>query len=53
VLSPARQMEFSKLMPRMEQSTICQVIMVTHSPMLMAYPNARACYGCRNTGWSP
>jgi len=40
-LSPSRQMEFLKLMRRMEQSTICQVIMATHSPMLMAYPNAR------------
>src|SRR5436190_5146820 len=40
-LSPARQMEFLKLLRRMEQSTICQVIMATHSPMLMAYPNAR------------
>jgi predicted ATPase len=40
-LSPARQMEFLKLMWRMEQSTICQIIMATHSPMLMAYPNAR------------
>src|ERR1700694_2686557 len=39
-LSPARQMEFLKLMRRMEQSTICQVVMTTHSPMLMAYPNA-------------
>src|SRR6202171_155357 len=40
-LSPARQMEFLKLMRRMEESTICQIIMATHSPMLMAYPNAR------------
>jgi predicted ATPase len=40
-LSPARQMEFLKLLRRMEQSTICQVVMATHSPMLMAYPNAR------------
>jgi len=40
-LSPARQMEFLKLMHRMEQSTICQVVMATHSPMLMAYPKAR------------
>ena len=39
-LSPARQMEFLKLMRRMEQSTICQIIMATHSPMLMAYPGA-------------
>ena len=34
-------MEFLKLMRRMEESTICQVIMATHSPMLMAYPGAR------------
>jgi len=40
-LSPARQIEFLKLMQRMEQSTIFQVVMATHSPMLMAYPNAR------------
>jgi predicted ATPase len=40
-LSPARQMEFLKLMRRMEQSTICQVVMATHSPMLMAYPGAQ------------
>ena len=40
-LSPSRQMEFLKLMHRMEQSTICQIVMATHSPMLMAYPNAR------------
>ena len=40
-LSLARQMEFLKLMQRMEQSTICQIIMATHSPMLMAYPSAR------------
>ena len=40
-LSPARQIEFLKLMRRMEQSTICQIVMATHSPMLMAYPDAR------------
>jgi predicted ATPase len=40
-LSPAGQMEFLKLMRRMEKSTNCQVVMATHSPMLMAYPNAR------------
>jgi predicted ATPase len=39
-LSPARQMEFLKLMRRMEESRHCQVIMATHSPMLMAYPDA-------------
>ena len=33
--------EFLKLMRRMETSTICQVVIATHSPMLMAYPGAR------------
>src|SRR5882757_7989764 len=40
-LSPARQIEFLKLLRRMDQSGVSQVIMATHSPMLMAYPNAR------------
>src|SRR5438477_8638809 len=40
-LSPARQMEFLKLMRRMDTSGNCQIIMATHAPMLMAYPNAR------------
>ena len=40
-LSPSRQVEFLKLLRRMEQSGRCQVIMATHSPMLMAYPGAR------------
>ena len=40
-LSPARQMEFLKLMRRMENIGHCQIIMATHSPMLMAYPDAR------------
>ena len=40
-LSPARQMEFLKLMRRMEESTHCQIIMATHAPILMAYPGAR------------
>ena len=40
-LSPSRQIEFLKLLQRMDNSGICQVIMATHSPMLMAYPNAR------------
>src|SRR6201996_653371 len=39
-LSPARQIEFLKLLHRMDESGRCQVIMATHSPMLMAYPNA-------------
>jgi predicted ATPase len=40
-LSPTRQIEFLKLLRRMEQSKICQVIMATHSPILMAFPDAR------------
>jgi predicted ATPase len=40
-LSPSRQIEFLKLLRRMDESKICQVIMATHSPMLMAYPGAR------------
>src|SRR5450755_3496097 len=40
-LSPSRQIEFVKLLRRMDQSGICQVIMATHAPILMAYPNAR------------
>lgn len=39
-LSPSRQIEFLKLMRRMEDIGHCQIIMATHSPMLMAYPNA-------------
>ena len=39
-LSPSRQIEFLKLMRRMEEIGHCQIIMATHSPMLMAYPNA-------------
>jgi len=30
-----------KLMRRMENTGHCQIIMATHSPVLMAYPNAR------------
>jgi predicted ATPase len=40
-LSPSRQVEFLKLLRRMDRSAICQVIMATHSPMLMAYPGAK------------
>src|SRR6201996_8188439 len=39
-LSPARQIEFLKLMRRMETTGHCQIIMATHSPVLMAYPGA-------------
>jgi predicted ATPase len=40
-LSPSRQLEFLKLLRTMDRSQICQVIMATHSPLLMAYPGAR------------
>src|SRR5258708_33274317 len=40
-LSPTRQIEFLKLLRRMDRSSNCQVIMATHAPILMAYPNAR------------
>ncbi|RDV01324.1 AAA family ATPase [Undibacter mobilis] len=40
-LSPSRQIEFLKLMRAMERSGICQVIMATHAPLLMAYPGAQ------------
>ncbi len=39
-LSPSRQIEFLKLLRAMERSGLCQVIMATHSPLLMAYPGA-------------
>jgi predicted ATPase len=32
--------EFLKLLRRMDESSHCQVIMATHSPILMAYPGA-------------
>lgn len=40
-LSPARQLRLLRLMRQMEVSRHCQVIMATHSPLLMAYPGAR------------
>lgn len=40
-LSPARQMDFLKLLHRMDRSGRCQVIMATHAPLLMAYPHAQ------------
>jgi len=40
-LSPTRQIELLKLLRRMEQSGTAQVIMATHSPLLMACPKAR------------
>jgi predicted ATPase len=40
-LSPSRQIAFLRLLRRMDASGICQVIMATHAPILMAYPGAR------------
>lgn len=40
-LSPSRQIEFLKLLDRMRKSSVCQVIMATHAPILMAYPEAQ------------
>ena len=40
-LSPSRQILFLRLLRRMERFAKCQVIMATHSPLLMAYPGAR------------
>ena len=39
-LSPSRQVEFLKLLRRMDEARICQIVMATHSPILMAYPDA-------------
>lgn len=39
-LSPTRQIAFLKLLRRMDRSGQCQVIMATHSPLLMACPGA-------------
>jgi predicted ATPase len=40
-LSPSRPIEFLKLTQLMDKSGHSQVIMATHSPFLVAYPNAR------------
>lgn len=40
-LSPLRQIEFLKLLRRMDRNGVSQVIMATHAPILMAYPGAQ------------
>ncbi len=40
-LSPSRQVEFLKLLHAIRRARLGQVIMATHSPLLMAYPEAR------------
>lgn len=39
-LSPAKQFAFLKLLRQMQRANNCQVIMATHSPILMALPDA-------------
>jgi predicted ATPase len=39
-LSPTRQLSFLSLLHSMEQSGKCQFIIATHSPILLAYPDA-------------
>lgn len=40
-LSPSRQFSFLRLLARMDAAGHAQVLMATHSPILMAYPGAR------------
>jgi predicted ATPase len=40
-LSPTRQLELLKVLRRIDRARNAQVVMATHSPMLMACPNAR------------
>ncbi len=40
-LSPRRQLDFLRQIRQMDHSGQCQVIMATHSPLLMAYPRAQ------------
>ena len=39
-LSPARQLAFLKVLRRMQEGGVAQVVMATHSPILMALPDA-------------
>jgi predicted ATPase len=40
-LSPSRQVQFLKLLHAIKRARLGQVIIATHAPMLMAYPEAR------------
>lgn len=40
-LSPARQLDFLKILMRMKSARLTQVIMATHSPLIMALPGAQ------------
>jgi predicted ATPase len=39
-LSPQRQIEFLKLLKRWDESGRFQIVIATHSPIIMSYPNA-------------
>lgn len=39
-LSPMRQIDFLKLIANLDRSECAQLVIVTHSPLIMAYPNA-------------
>lgn len=39
-LSPQRQFDFLKLLRQLQRANRCQIIMATHSPILMALPDA-------------
>jgi predicted ATPase len=40
-LSPRRQIDFLKMIAGLEATGLCQMIIATHSPVLMAYPQAQ------------
>jgi predicted ATPase len=40
-LSPRRQIDFLKMIRKLEDTGMCQMIIATHSPVLMAYPQAQ------------
>ncbi len=40
-LSPARQLDLLAILARIQETAVSQVIMATHSPLLMALPGAR------------
>jgi predicted ATPase len=40
-LSPRRQIDFLKMIAKLEDTGLCQMIIATHSPVLMAYPQAQ------------
>jgi predicted ATPase len=53
--SPKRQLELLRILNRIEEQENSQVIIATHSPFLMALPNARVLevirYGIRETDY--